>query len=282
MSDDELRERHGDPSEQEEACRRLEAYAGSLSPESALEVDRQEPYVRALDDLEKKDLAGHLSLTGSAVEKVIFDEMAGDLLRAGRVLNEEQRRALNNLVQLEHVGEAICPPPGIAVPDPAWSPRLGELQERIERRKIEMLQPLAGQETVDLLAGIREFLAANWQSEDWKKELADRLGAVRASAENTPGNFLERAAFIGSIRLDSNDAVDLRHHRLMKEAVEAFEKGDPASIEGQRNPYLAGAAAAARRGRDEFAEKQTAEKVRFLREKITQELSRRRMKIADK
>ncbi len=279
-SEEELRQEEENAPLQDEACGRLEKYLGSLSLETALETGEQEPYVERLADLETMDLKGHRSLTSGAVDKIVFERIVEDLEQRGQSLDEQQRRALNNLVQIERVGEIVDPLPSIMIPDPAWSRRLDQLQDRVRERKTELLRPAAGAEANETLDAVRQALEAGWQSESWDAELAERLKAIKASPENTPGNFLERCAFIGAIRFDDNDAVDLRHHRQLKEAIEAFKKGDPAAVAGHRNPYLEGAADAARRGGDEMAEKRTAEKVRFLSEKIAQELARRRMKNA--
>jgi hypothetical protein len=268
---------------QDERCRELQSYLDSLTPEKALETREEDPdNASGLDDLEKLSLDKARNMSGRLVEKIVFDQLADHLARGGRPLGAEQRRALNNLIQLRDVDEAVVKRASIMLVDPAWSRSADELQQRVTERKIELLSPVVGEDAASRLEKLQEILAAEWQGDEWRNELAGRLKDLKVSEENNAAKFMERCAFIGSISFGENDTVDLRHHRMLRDAHEAFRTGDPAAIDKHPgNPYLQGAAETARRGQDEMAEKRTAATARFLREKIAMELAKQDLKAAD-
>lgn len=244
-----------------------------MTLDEALETEEDDEE-SGLDDLNAVEFEGVKTVVDRQIERLVFDAIREHLDRTGVDLSKDQKRALNNYIQLRNSGGLVTKRASLmlAEPTPNLDPRVHELKNRIAEKQSGLLRDALGPDMVGMIDEIESYVAEEWRGEEWQQELEDRTRGIVPSPQNDSQRFLDAAEAVGAVQLGEDEPMDLARTRNLEEARESFKKGDPTSVKGQQNPYLRSAAEIARQGRAEVSEKRALETLRFLDEKIREKI----------
>ncbi|MCI0479234.1 hypothetical protein L0Y59_01695 [Candidatus Uhrbacteria bacterium] len=259
-----------------EAIEHLKGYAQDLGRAEALEVEGE--YQRPDDvplpvDLTAFGLEGNRSVSSRGVEKVAFEALAEDAERRGVELDADASRALNNLLQLEHVGHVVERRASLSIDRP--SAERESLMASIAAKKIEIIAGIIGDDEVDRLRRFKEAFGAKAADPEWQEEHRRRLDGIK-SVLRSPQEMLAAMRYIQGVGMSdvppkdapvSLESIRERTNRLkrIEEAEEAFRTGDP-SIIRHADPLMEGLAEGERVRRTDMNQRRTEASYRFYRE----------------
>jgi hypothetical protein len=258
----------------EERIPQLEQRLESMGLAEALETKEENPDA-IVDDIEQVKMEDIRTVTDRQGERLIYETYVEHLAQTGQKLTDRQRRALGNLIQLCNKDQMIERRSGLALREPAaeWDERVQRLRSRIEEKQTKLLRAELGEVIARQVEQLELLMQQGMRDRGWQDELAERTRKITNSPQYDPHRFIDALEFISSVSVDGREQpTDLTRTKNIKEARQAFETGDPTNVKNQFNPVLRSAAEYARQGQIEVSKLRAAETIKFIREKLQNQL----------
>ena len=279
MGDEDVAREREEQRKDREAVEHLRDYSSKLGRAEALEVEGERGTREDIplpDDLSSFKLEGNRSVTAKGIDMIALESLLEDATRRGMNMDPDRTRALNNLVQVEHVGNTVIPRASIMLP---ISRERESMFDEIREKKNALLREILGQEEAGRVDMMKTALAEQAKGPEWGEGLEKVLQGVDPVLRSTPElleamkffqkNYLVDEAGDRKGKPTSLEEVRNRVERLKKieAAEEAFRTGDPTTV-SHADPFMENLVRGERVRRTDLNQRRTAVAYGFYRGKI--------------